>query len=123
VKRRGRRGRDSAAIRPAPRTEQLLREWVPWLKRKGLSAGEIEGYRSVILDFHRRTGLSDLTSATRDDIERYLNETDREDRERLEDLKRYLERTDVAEIDRKDLEWLLGELERHGEADPDGPEH
>jgi hypothetical protein len=103
MKRRRQRGRGRRGVRApasAPRTDQLLNEWVSWLvDDEGLSPAEAEEYRSVILDFQRRTGLSDLTSAKREDIERYLDETDRED-----------------------LEWLRGELERLGEADPE-PEH
>jgi hypothetical protein len=121
VKRHRRRGGQGSEL-TSPSTEQLLEEWGSWLKSKRLSPEEAAEYRSVIIDFQRRSGVSDLTKATTEDIECYLDETDQEDRESLEGLERYLERTDLAEIDREDLEWLRGEFERLGEADPD-PEH
>jgi len=92
--RRRRGGRDSAP-RPTPSTELLLKEFVSWLKGKGLPPEEAEEYLAVILDFQRRTGLSDLTTATREDIERYLDEMDQED----EKFRRFL--AEVVEADRK----------------------
>lgn len=101
-------------------TETILQEFVTHLVDVGgLSPAAAKEYRAVILDFQRRTGLSDLTRATTADVERYI-EADREDN--LEDLNRYLERTDLAEIDREDLEWLRRELKRRGKAAPE-PEH
>jgi hypothetical protein len=60
-----------------------MKEWFSFLVDvEGLSPAEAEEYRAVILDFQRRRGLSDLTTAKREDIERYLDETDRQDLDR-----------------------------------------
>lgn len=71
-----------------PDVDFLVEEWVRDLVEvEGLSPEQAKEYRDHVLDFQRSSGLSDLTTAKREDIERYLEVADHED----EDPQRFLE--------------------------------
>jgi hypothetical protein len=63
--------------------DQLIQEWASSLTSvERFSPSEAAEYRDVILDFQRRPGISDFRTVTKRDIERYLDEADREDLKR-----------------------------------------
>jgi hypothetical protein len=65
---------------PASSTEQLLKEFVSWLTEvEGPLARRGGGVPVGDRRLPARLALSDLTTATTEDIERYLDETNQED--------------------------------------------